>query len=117
MAKVFYCSKCTDEHSQPVGKKCQHDTAGESFSSADEIAAPPSPSKEITAIDKILHQLWVLGEKMDSMGKRVQRTEAALEQDSSHVSLAQTSSHKNLNQATVSHSIDMASNVAESVVP
>ena len=96
MAKVLYCSKCTDEHPRPVGKKCQHDAAGESFSSADEGAAPPSPSKEITAFDQILHQLWVLGEKMDSMDKRVQRTEAALEQGSSHVSLAQTSSHKNL---------------------
>ena len=67
MPKVFCCSKCTDEYPRPVGKKCQRDTAGESFSSADEVAAPPSPSKEITASDQILCQLRVLGEKMDSM--------------------------------------------------
>ena len=45
MPKVFYCSKYADEHPRPVGKKCQRDTAGESFSSVDEVAAPPSPSK------------------------------------------------------------------------
>ena len=54
---------------------------------------------------------------MDSVDKGVQRTEAALEQGSSHVSLAHSSSHKNLNQATVSHGSDTAGNAAESVVP
>ena len=54
---------------------------------------------------------------MDSMDKRVQHTEAALEQGSSHASLAHSSSHKSLNQATVSHGSNMASNSAESVVP
>ena len=63
MPKVFYCSECTNEHPRPVGKKCQHDRASESFSSADEVAAPPMPSKEITASDQILCQLRVLGEK------------------------------------------------------
>ena len=47
----------------------------------------------------------------------MQRTEAALEQGRSHVSLAHTSSHKNLNQAKISHGSDTASNGAESVVP
>ena len=93
------------------------DTAGESCSSADEVAAPPSPSKQITTSNQILRQLRVLGENMDSMDKQVQRTKVALEQDSSHVSLAHTSFHKNLNQATVSHGSGMASNEPESVVP
>ena len=117
MPKVFYCSKCTGEHSRPVGKKCQRDIAGESFSSADEVAVPPSPSSEITVSDQILRQLRVLGDKMDSMDKRVQRTEAALEQGSSQASLLHSSSHKSSNHATVSHGSDTASNSAESVVP
>ena len=117
MPKVFYCSKCKEEHPRPVRKKCQRDTAGESFSSADEVVAPPSPSLEITASDQILRQLRVLGDKMDSMDRWVQRTEAALEQGNSHVSLAHISSHRNLSQATVSHGSDTASNAAESVVP
>ena len=62
MPKVFYCSKCTDEHPRPVGKKCQRDTAGESCSIADKVAAPSSPSKEITTSNQILRQLRVLGE-------------------------------------------------------
>ena len=117
MPKVFYCSKCTGEHARPVGKKCQRDIAGESFSSADEVAVPPSPSSEITVSDQILRQLRVLGDKMDSMDKRVQRTEAALEQGSSQASLHHSSSHKSSNSATVSHGSDTASNLAESVVP
>ena len=108
MPKLFYCSECTDEHPWPVGMKCQRDTAGESFSSVNEVAAPPLP-KEIMASDQILRQLWVLWGKIDSMDKRVQHTEAAQEQ-------AYTSSHKNLDQATVSHGSDTASNLAESVV-
>ena len=100
-----------------MGKKCQWDTAGESFSSADEVAVSPSPVHELMVSDKILWQLRVLGDKMDSMDKRGQRTKAALEQGSSHMSLAHSSSHKSLNQATVSHDCDMASNLAESVVP
>ena len=54
---------------------------------------------------------------MESMDKRVQRTEAALEQGSSQPGLTHSSSHKSLNQATVSHGSDTASNTAESVVP
>ena len=107
---VFYCSKCTDENPGPVGKKCQCDTAGESFSTSDEVVAPPLPSK-ITASDPILCQLRVLGEKVDSMDKRVQ------EQGSSHVNLPHNRSHINLDHSMVSVGIDTSSKSSESVVP
>ena len=90
MPKVFHCSKCQEEHARPVGKKSMK-TAGESFSSADPLPAPPSPGDDITASDQILLQLRKIGEKMEAMDRRVQHTEAALEQGSSHVSLPGTS--------------------------
>ena len=97
-----------------MGKKCQRNTAGESFSSAVEVAVPLSPVNELMVSDPILRQLQVLGDKMVTMDNRVQRTEAALEQGST----ANSSSHKNLlNQATVSHGCDTAGNSAENVVP
>ena len=81
-----------------MGKKCQRDIAGESFSSAAEVAVPPSPLNEITVSDQILRQLRVLGDKMDSMDKWVQHTEAAPEQGGSHASLTHSSSHKSQSQ-------------------
>ena len=80
MPKVFYCSKCTLQHPRPLGKKCQYE--GESLASDVEDAAPPStdPAGGATVSDRILLQLQWLGEKMDSMDRRVQRTEAALGQ-------------------------------------
>ena len=63
MPKVFHCSKCQEEHARPVGKKCMK-TAGESFSSADPLPAPPSPGDDITASDQILLQLRKIGEKI-----------------------------------------------------
>ena len=81
MPKVFSCSSCLTQHARPVGKKCQL-KAGESFSSGSEVVVPSS-SNEITVSDKILNQLRQLGEKIDSMDKRVQRTEAALEKGNS----------------------------------
>ena len=59
------------------GEKCQL-KAGESFSSDSKVVGPSS-QVDITVSDEILCQLRQLGEKMDSMDERVQRTEAALE--------------------------------------
>ena len=52
MPKLLHCSKCQEEHSCPVGKKCMK-SAGESFSSAAQVPAPPSASttNEITVSD------------------------------------------------------------------
>ena len=86
MPKIFHCSKCQNKHEQPVGKKCQVKLAGESFSSTSEVAASSSTS-DITAVsDQILTKLQQIGEQMELMDRRVQRTEAALEQGSSRVS-------------------------------
>ena len=82
MPKVFHCSKCQKEHEQPVGKKCQGKLAGESFSSASEVAASSPTSDSPAVSDQILSKL---GEQMELMDRRVRRTEAALEQGSSHV--------------------------------
>ena len=78
MPKVFYCSKCTLQHPRPVGKKCQYE--GESLASDVEDAAPPStdPAGVATVSDKILLQLQRLGEKMDSMDRRVQHLDKDL---------------------------------------
>ena len=115
MPKVFYCSKCASQHSRPVGKRCQ--VAGESLVSDVEDAAPPSPSASgISSVSgQILLQLQQLGEKMDNMDRRVQRTEAALDQGNSQASSAVISarnlSEKNLVQGPRSDK------VTESVVP
>ena len=116
MPKVFHCSKCQEEHSRPVGKKCTK-SAGESFSSAAQVPVPPSPTNEITASDQILSQLHQIGEKMEAMDRRVQRTEAALEQCSSHVSLLPTTSQGQSQYDTVSHGIDTELASSQSVVP
>ena len=115
MPKVFHCSKCQEEHARPVGKKCMK-TAGESFSSADPLPAPTSPGEDITASDQILLQLRKIGEKMEAMDRRVQRTEAALEQGSSHVSLPGTSQVQS-QYDTVLHGTDTELASSQSVVP
>ena len=79
MLKVYHCSNCSLQHERPVGKKCQFTDQGESLPTDVEVAAPPSSDSRIS--DQILLQLQQLGEKMDSMDKRVQRTEAALGAD------------------------------------
>ena len=116
MPKVFHCSKCQEEHSRPVGKKCTK-SAGESFSSAAQVPARPSPMNKITASDQILSQLHQIGEKMEAMDRRVQRTEAALEQGSSCVNLLPTTSQGQSQYDTVSHGIDTELASSQSVVP
>ena len=86
MPKSFHCSKCQREHERPVGKKCQMKLAGESFSSASEVTASSSTSDSPAVSDQILNKLQQIGEQMELMDRRVRRTEAALEQGSSHVS-------------------------------
>ena len=80
MPKAFCCSKCTSQHPLPVGKRCQ--VAGESLVSDVEVIAPPSPSVSGLSLvsDQILLQLQQLGDKMDKMDRRLQRTEVALDQ-------------------------------------
>ena len=112
--KVFYCSKCTSQHPRPVGKRCQ--VAGESLVSDVEIIAPPSPSVFGLSLvsDQILLQLQQLGNKMDKMDRRVQRTEAVLDQGNSWqvcVISAKNSPAKNVVQMPV------PDNVTASVVP
>ena len=114
MPKVFYCSKCTSQHTRPVGKRCQE--AGESLVSDVEVAAPPSPSASgVSSMSgQILLQLQQLGDKMDRMDRRVQRTEAALDQGTSQASnavISATNSPSNL------LNIARPDNVTESVVP
>ena len=85
MPKIFYCSKCQDEPERPVGKKCQLKLVGES--SASEVVAPPTSASGISAVsDQILSKLQQIGEKMELMDRRMQHTEAALEQGNSRVS-------------------------------
>ena len=65
MPKVFYCSKCALQYSQPVGKKCQYEG---------EWKWLHHPSTETagnaTVSQQILLQLQQLGDKMDfSFGK------------------------------------------------
>ena len=124
MPKVFHCSKCQKEHERPVGKKCQVKLAGESFSSTSEVAASSSTSDSPAVSDQILSKLQQTGEQMELMDRRVRRTEAALEQGSSHVSPLPSTSRSQHGTATVSnHSITVPdSNVTEanfdqSVVP
>ena len=116
MPKVFYCSKYTLPHPRPVGKKCQQE--GESLASDVEDAAPPStdPVGVATVSDQILLQLPKLGEKMDSMDRRVQRTEAALGQGSQQASPTVNTSCNPPIQNNESHGIDTEDTI-ESVVP
>ena len=65
-----------------MGKKCQLKSKGEYLLDV-EVAAPPSSG---TLLCKhILLQLQQLGDKMDSINKRVQHTEASMGQDNSQV--------------------------------
>ena len=66
--------------------------------------------------DKILLQLQWLGEKMDSMDRRVQRTEAALGQGSQQASSSASTSHNPSSQNCESHGID-TEDIVQSVVP
>ena len=111
MPKIFQCSSCHTQHARPVGKKCQLQT-GEPFSGDSEVVAPSS--HDVTISDEILRQLRQLGEKMDSMDKRVQRTEAALEKGHSQVNDIPTTSQGTAGQATA---YDLDENTAQSVVP
>ena len=93
------------------GKKCQL-KAGESFSSGSEVVVPSS-SNEITVSDEILNQLRQLGEKMDSMDKRVQCTEAALKKGNSQATDIPATPPGTAGQVT---GYDISENIA-SVVP
>ena len=124
MPKIFYCSKCQDEHERPVGKKCQLKSAGESFSSTSEVAASSSTSGIAAVSDQILSKLQQIGQQMELMDRRVQRTEAALEQGSSRVSPLLSVSQSQQGTATVSnHTLTVSdsngaeANVDQSVVP
>ena len=124
MPKSFHCSKCQKEHERPVGKKCQMKLAVESFSSTSEVAASSSTSDSPAVLDQILNKLQQIGEHMELMDRRVRRTEAALEQGSSHVSPLPSTSRGQHGTATVSnHSIMVPdsnvteANVDQSVVP
>ena len=93
MPKVFHCSKCTLQHPIPVGQKCQYE--GESLPDDVEVAAPPSTESgsNTSVSQQILFQLQQLGEKLDLMDRRVQRTETALGQGTSQASSLSVTSH------------------------
>ena len=116
MPKVYFCSKCDLQHPRPVGKKCKLE--GESLAGDVEVPAPPSPSPAgiSTVSDQILSRLQELGDKMDSMDRRVQKAEASLGQGSSQASSVLSSPHTSLTTA-VSHGIATETNGTESVVP
>ena len=86
---------------------------GESFSSDADAPAPPSSSSLPPSVsNQILTQLQQLGDKMEQMGRRVQRTEAALERGSTQASTSVSSA--------ASHSVGgnaTEQNTVESVVP
>ena len=115
MPKVFHCSNCSLQHERPVGKKCQYADQGESLPSDVEVAAPPS--SDIRASEQILLQLQLLGEKMDSMDKRVQWTEAALGQGNSQAGQIATNASVTQSSTTVAHSNATEEVSSESVVP
>ena len=115
MSKVYYCTNCSLQHERPVGKKCQIKDQGESLSTDVEVAAPPS--SDIRLSEQILLQLQQLGEKMDSMDKSVQRTEAALEQGNSQAGQSTSnSSVKNAGSMVAPSNATVETN-SESVVP
>ena len=116
MPKVFHCSKSQEEHAHPLSKKCIK-SAGESFSSTAQVSAPPSPSNKIAASDQILIQLCQIRGKLEAMDRRVQHTEAALEQGSSRVSLLPTTSQGQSQHDTVLHFTDTEWTSSQSVVP
>ena len=69
-----------------------------------------------TVLQQILLQMQQLGDKMDLMDRRVQRTEAAQEQGTSQVSSSTVTSHNSPNPKVLSNGIDTKTRV-ESVVP
>ena len=97
-----------------MGKRCQE--AGESLGLDVEVVAPPSPSASgVSSMSgQILLQLQQLGDKMDQMDRRVQRTAAALDQGTSQASNAVNSA---TNSPANSLNIARPDNVTESVVP
>ena len=115
MPKVYHCSNCSLQHERPVGKKCQFKDQGESLPTDVEVAAPPS--SDIRVSDQILLQLQQLGEKMDTMDKRVQQTEAALGQGNSKPGQTVLNSSLTNASSTVAHSNDTEEVHSESVVP
>ena len=92
--------------------------AGESFSSTSEVAASSSTSDMTAVSDQILSKPQQTGEQMELMDRRVQRTEAALEQGSSHISPLPSTSQSQHATATVSnHSTTVPdSNVTEAII-
>ena len=117
MPNIFYCSKYQYERKWPVGKKCPLTLAGESFSSACEVVAPHSASGISAVSDQILSKLQQTGGKMELMDRRVQRTEASLEQGSSRVSPLPSISQSQPGSSTVSNSYATETNADQSMVP
>ena len=115
MPKVYHCSNCSSQHERPVGKKCQFRDQGESLPDDVDVAAPPS--SDIRVSEQILLQLQQLGEKMDSMDKRVQRTEAALGQGNSQARQVTSNASVSKPSSTVAHSNATEDVNSESVVP
>ena len=115
MPKVYHCSNCSSQHERPVGKKCQFKDQGESLPTDVEVAAPPSSGTLLS--EQILLQLLQLGDKMDSMEKRVQWTEATLGQGNSQVGQILSSSSVKNAENTVAHSSVTEEVNSESVVP
>ena len=111
--KVLYSSKCALQHPRLVGKKCQL----EGKSLASDVEVPALPCLPLATVsDQILLWLQELGDKMDSIDRRVYKTEAVLGQGSSRASSALNTSQNASNNA-VSHGIATESHVTESVVP
>ena len=89
---------------------------GESFSSDADAPAPPSSSSLPPSVsDQILTQLQQLGDKMEQMDRRVQRTEAALEQGSIQASTSASSAASHSNNVSGGNATEQ--NSVESVVP
>ena len=115
MPKVFFCSNCLLQHARPVGKKCQQ-MQGESFSGDVDVPAPPSPTYLSPSVsDKILLQLQQLGAKMEQMDRRVQRTEAALEEGSTQASSSVSPAASSSNNPVGGSAMDDAT--VQSVIP
>ena len=89
---------------------------GESFSGDVDVPAPSSPSSLPPSVSaQILTQLQQLGDKMDQMDRRVQRTEAALDQGSTQASTSASSAASHSNNLVGGSTTELAT--VESVVP
>ena len=109
--KVFHCSKCGLQHPRPVWKKCQYE--GESLSGDVEWLHPPPRNQAVVLVfQQILLQL---GDKMDLMDWRVQRTEAAQGQGTPQASSSSITPHSSSSPNVLSHGVDTECTV-ESVV-